>query len=104
MENAGLQISQTDNLALSRAFIEESFDRITGSKLIDNCDVKLLMNAAENYPAWLSAIENAQDRIFFESYIIHDDVQGKRFADALLKKAQGRCNGQIDIRLDGRFR
>ncbi len=86
MENAGLQKNQSDTLTLSREFVEESFDRITGSKLIGNCDVKLLKNAAENYPAWLAAIENAQDRIFFESYIIHDDAQGERFADALIKK------------------
>ena len=88
MENTGLQKNQTDGLPLSREFVEESFDRITGSKLIGKCNVKLLKNAAENYPAWLAAIENAQNRIFFESYIIHDDAQGERFADALIKKAR----------------
>ena len=69
-------------------FLEESFNRITDSKLIGGCDVRLLIDAAENYPAWLEAIENAKERILFESYIIHDDAQGEIFADALIKKAK----------------
>lgn len=75
-------------MVINREFIEDSFDRITGSKLIADCDVRLLKDAAENYPAWMEAIENAEDRIFFESYIIHDDAQGGRFAAALIKKAR----------------
>ena len=75
-------------MPLSREFVEESFDRITGSKLIENCRVKLLKNAAENYPAWLEAIENAEKLILFESYIIHEDTQGRLFSDALVKKAK----------------
>ncbi|NNE99496.1 MAG: cardiolipin synthase B [Pyrinomonadaceae bacterium] len=66
---------------------EASLDRITDSKLISGCDLRLLVDASENYPAWLEAIESAEDRIYFESYIIHDDEQGKKFADALIKKA-----------------
>lgn len=87
MKHLDLQKKRTDSTALSREFVEESFDRITGSKLIHGCDVKLLKDAAENYPAWLEAIENAEDRIFFESYIIHDDAQGKLFTEKLVEKA-----------------
>ena len=89
MKNDGLQKSRTNSLAFSREFVEDSFDRITGSKLIAGCDVRLLCDAAENYPAWLEAIEKARNRIFFESYIIHEDRQGERFADALIKKLGG---------------
>lgn len=88
MESSILQRKQTGSTdLLRREFIKESFDRITDSKLIGGCDVRLLKDAAENYPAWFEAIENARDRIFFESYIIHDDEQGERFADILIKKA-----------------
>ncbi len=73
---------------IMQGFIEESFDRVTGSKLLGGNAVRLLRDAAENYPAWLEAIENAHDRIFFESYIIHEDAQGRLFADALIKKAK----------------
>jgi cardiolipin synthase len=44
--------------------------------------VRLLVNAAENYPAWLDAIERASRTIYFETYLMHDDSVGQRFADA----------------------
>ena len=51
----------------------DALERVTGSKLIHNNDVRLLIDATENYPAWLEAIESAETRILFESYIIHND-------------------------------
>lgn len=88
MKNNALQTTTLDTSLISRGYIEESFDRVTGSKLIRGNDVGLLIDAAENYPAWLEAIESAEDRIFFESYIIHDDAQGRKFAEALIEKAR----------------
>ncbi len=88
MKDTALQTISLDSALISRKFVEESFDRVTGSKLITGNDVRLLKDAAENYPAWMSAIEKAKDRIFFESYIIHEDEQGYLFADALIKKAK----------------
>ncbi|MGD9562751.1 MAG: phosphatidylserine/phosphatidylglycerophosphate/cardiolipin synthase family protein [Pyrinomonadaceae bacterium] len=73
---------------IDRHFIDESFERVTGAELIPGNDVRLLIDAAENYPAWMAAIESAEKRIFFESYIIHDDEQGELFADAIIKKAK----------------
>ena len=49
--------------------------------------VRLLRDARENYPAWLEAIQNARRSVHFESYIIHPDEVGARFADALVAKA-----------------
>ncbi len=88
MKKTNLQKKPADSLALSHKFVEESFDRVTGAELLTGNEVKLLKDAAENYPAWLAAIESAKERIFFESYIIHEDEQGQIFADALIKKAQ----------------
>ncbi len=79
---------EVKNEGLSREYIEDSFTRITGAELRIGCDVKLLLNAEENYPVWLEAIKNAKDRIYFESYIIHDDEQGYEFADAMIAKAK----------------
>lgn len=73
---------------IDRDFVDESFERVTGAELITGNDVQLLVDAAENYPAWMAAIESAEERIFFESYIIHGDEQGQLFADALIKKAK----------------
>jgi len=50
--------------------------------------IRLLKNARENYPAWLEAIARARRHIHFESYIIHDDVVGQQFGDALIARAR----------------
>ena len=52
---------------------DEALSRITESVLVPGNDIKLLRDAAENYPAWLDAIASAERYIHFESYIIHDD-------------------------------
>lgn len=77
------------------AFIDESLERVTGAPLIHGNDVRLLIDATENYPAWLEAIDKAQKQIFFETYIIHDDEQGQLFGEKLIEKAkQG-----VDVKL-----
>ncbi len=73
---------------VSAEFIGSIFERITNAPLIGGNDIRLLIDATENYPAWLSAIAAAKERIYFESYIIHDDGQGEIFADALIEKAR----------------
>lgn len=74
--------------ALRKVLPEEAFSRIAEAPLIRSNGARLLRNAAENYPAWLAAIETAEKYIHFESYIIHEDAQGQLFADALIKKAR----------------
>lgn len=69
-------------------FIDESFERVTGAELVFGNDVQLLIDATDNYPAWLEAIDSAEKRILFESYIIHEDEQGDVFAEALIRKAR----------------
>jgi cardiolipin synthase len=50
--------------------------------------VRLLHNGAQAFPAWLEAIDRAQQRISLEMYIFSDDVIGRRFAEALSRAAQ----------------
>ena len=71
-----------------RISADQAFSRTVGAPLIPGNEVRLLKDARENYPAWLSAIESAEHSIHFESYIIHEDVQGRRFAEALIAKAR----------------
>ncbi|MFN6962851.1 MAG: phospholipase D-like domain-containing protein [Pyrinomonadaceae bacterium] len=73
---------------LDADFISDSFDRVTGAELVRGNDVRLLIDATENYPEWLAAIRSAERRILFESYIIHEDEQGEIFAEALIEKAR----------------
>src|SRR5438874_6940915 len=71
-----------------RTLADQAFSRAAGAPLIEGNTVRLLINAAENYPAWLTAIGSARRHIHFESYIIHEDTAGQEFADALIAKAQ----------------
>jgi cardiolipin synthase len=71
-----------------RGLLEQAFARATGGPLITGNRVRLLRDAAENYPAWLEAIAAARETIHFETYIIWDDAEGARFADALSAKAR----------------
>src|SRR6476660_1838300 len=69
-------------------FAERAFARATGSEPIGGNGVRLLLDAQENYPAWLAAIRDARHSIQFESYIFDDDQVGREFADALAAKAR----------------
>jgi cardiolipin synthase len=71
----------------ARQLANQAFSRASGASLRAGNRVRLLKDAAENYPAWLEAIDAARRTIHFEMYIIHDDDQGRLFADALLRKA-----------------
>jgi cardiolipin synthase len=66
---------------------DRAFDRATGSSRIDGNVVRILRDAAENYPAWLSAIRAARRSILFEFYIVDDDEVGRVFVAALAARA-----------------
>ncbi|HVG43993.1 MAG TPA: phospholipase D-like domain-containing protein, partial [Longimicrobium sp.] len=71
-----------------RALIDTAFTRATGAPLVAGNAVRLLRDAAENYPAWLDAIRSAERTVYFESYIIHEDAAGAEFAAVLAAKAR----------------
>ena len=71
-----------------RFLAEQAFSRTAGAPLICGNRVRLLKDAAENYPAWLEALRSAQKTIHFESYIIHEDDIGWQFAEVLANKAR----------------
>jgi cardiolipin synthase A/B len=76
------------SLHSARALAEQAFSRAAGAPLLTGNRVQLLINAAQNYPAWLAAIASARDHVHFESYLIHEDSAGLEFADALIAKAR----------------
>ncbi len=71
-----------------RSLADRAFSRAAGAPLISGNEVRLLKDAAENYPAWLAAIGAAKQHVHFESYIIYEDETGRAFADALIAKAR----------------
>jgi cardiolipin synthase len=68
---------------------DRAFERAAGGAPITmRNSVKLLLDARENFPAWLASIAAAKQYILFESYIIADDGVGHQFIDALTERAK----------------
>ncbi len=72
-----------DTVTLARAVT-----RIAGRDPRGGNAVRLLRDAAENYPAWLDAIRSARSYVHFENFIVADDGAGRLFADALIERAR----------------
>jgi cardiolipin synthase len=77
-----------ESILWMRTLAEQAFSRTAGAPLVGGNSIRLLKDGRENYPAWLEAIQAAQQTIYFESYIMHDDDVGHQFADALIAKAR----------------
>ena len=75
-------------IAPLRLVAEQAFSRTAGVPLVQENRIRILKNGQENYPAWLDAIGAPRKRVHFESYIIHADDIGYRFADLLCTKAR----------------
>jgi cardiolipin synthase A/B len=73
---------------VARELADQAFSRASGAPLRAANSVRILKDATENYPAWLAAIRAARRTIHFEMYIVHEDDQGRMFADALIEKAR----------------
>ena len=78
----------TSMTASELSLIDQAFTRASGAERIEGNRVRLLRDAAENYPAWLEAIAAAERYVYFECYIIRDDASGKLLADALASRAR----------------
>lgn len=74
--------------ASEQSLIDQAFTRASGAERIEGNRVRLLRDAAENYPAWLEAIASAERYVYFENYIIRDDASGRLLADALTARAR----------------
>lgn len=74
--------------ALSRLLGEHVLTRAAGAPLRGGNRVRLLRNAAQNYPAWLDSMESAARSIDFETYLLHGDTCGERFASAFIAAAR----------------
>ena len=70
------------------ALAARAFSRAAGAQSTEGNRVELLLDAGENFPAWLDAIRSAQRLILFECYIVDDDEVAKQFADALCERAR----------------
>ncbi len=88
MTNPGLHQTNREPFPPYRALTGQMFSRAAGVPLVPGNSVRILKDAAENYPAWLEAMTGAKKMIHFESYLIHEDDEGRTFAKVLAAKAQ----------------
>lgn len=70
------------------ALAARAFGRAAGAQSTEGNSVRLLLDAGENFPAWLDAIRSAQRLILFECYILADDDIARQFAEALVERAR----------------
>jgi cardiolipin synthase len=74
--------------ASARILAEQAFDRAAGAPLVAGNAVRLLRDAAENYPAWFEAIRSARHKVHIEAYIVANDATGRAFTELLAAKAR----------------
>ncbi len=77
-----------ESRATVRSLANQAFSRAGGAPLIEGNQVRPLLDARENYPAWLEAIESARHHVYFENYILCEDEAGELFSEVLIRKAR----------------
>jgi len=77
------------DLVTLRTLADQTLSRTAGAPLVSGNHVRVLRDAAENYPAWTAAMEGAKRSIHVEMYIFHNDRVGQRFVDLLARRARG---------------
>ena len=82
MERLKQSVDPTDILGRHTIVVES----VTESPLTKGNKITLLADGQAAYAAMFKAIQNANDHINLESYIIEDDETGRKFSDLLLRK------------------
>ncbi len=88
-----------DDFAGSLKPLERAVRRITNRPAADHNGVAVLLNGDEAYPAMLAAIDAARRSVALSTYIMRNDVVGRRFLEAL--DAARRRGVEVRILLDG---
>jgi len=71
-----------------RYLADQAFSRSAGAPLTTGNQVELLFDSAQNFPAWLGAVEAAAESVLIEMYLFSDDAFGRRMRTALIDKAR----------------
>jgi len=71
-----------------RRFAEQALSRAAGAPLLGGNSVKLLIDGAAHFDAWLKSIRGARRRVLLENYIVRDDEVGCEFRAALVERAK----------------
>jgi len=73
---------------LLRLLAGQALSRAGGAPLVPGNSARILKDAGEHFPVWLSAIGTACHAVFLENYIFADDDVGHEFVAALAARAR----------------
>jgi cardiolipin synthase len=88
LRERGLCATDPQAIRPVRQIGERALSRASGAPLVPGNQVRILEDAAGNYPVWLEAIASARRVIYFENYIFEEDEVGREFAEALAERAR----------------
>jgi cardiolipin synthase A/B len=74
--------------SLLRLLAAQALSRTGGAPLVSGNAARILKDAGEHFPVWLSAIGTARHVVLLENYIFADDDVGRKFVAALAEKAR----------------
>ena len=82
------RVGLVTELEALRLAADQALSRTSGAPLIGGNSVRVLRDAAENFPAWRAAIGAAERSILFECYIFQNDEVGRGFVAALVERVR----------------
>ena len=62
--------------------------RATGGETICGNTIELHFDGPTTFASGIESIESAEKFVYFENYLVRDDATGRRFRDALMRKAR----------------
>jgi hypothetical protein len=74
--------------SLLRLLAGQALSRAGGAPLVSGNSARILKDAGEHYPVWLSAIGTARRTVFLENYIFADDEVGRELVAALAARVR----------------
>lgn len=80
--------AKQDFLVNRHPLLEQLHARSSGGEMHAGNSVVILKDSGENFPAWLEAIEAAEDYVLIEMYIFAANDFGRRLRDLLIEKCR----------------
>ncbi|MGE0439748.1 MAG: phosphatidylserine/phosphatidylglycerophosphate/cardiolipin synthase family protein [Gemmatimonadales bacterium] len=82
---------------LAQDAVERAIDRAAGSRPIPGNRVELLFDGPAAFEQMLDLLARAERWIHFDNYIFRDDRTGRRFAEALMARAQAGVRVRLSV-------
>jgi len=85
---AQARLPQNDRRRPTERWSWFEIERAAGAPTICGNEIRLQFDGSNTFSAWLDAIHGAKEFVYFENYLLRDDVVGREFREALIAKAR----------------